>query len=164
MRKRLGGKICTKFKPGNRFWELCSTAGRKPIFNDPEILWEKCTEYFQSVIDNPLIESKPFSFQGESWCEPVEKMQAMTINGLCIFLDIARPTWDDYYSKSEFSYICKKVEDVIRHQKFIGASAGLLNPMIIARDLGLKENTAIDHSSSDGTMSPNIIEIIPGGG
>ena len=41
---------------------------------------------------------------------------------------------------------------MIYEQKFTGAAAGLLNPNIIARDLGLADKT--DHASSDGSMSP----------
>jgi len=149
--------IKTRFKVGNRFWALRSSAGRNPIFTDPDTLWDKCCEYFQSVEDNPLIEAKPFSFQGASWCEPVEKMQAMTVRGLCIFLDINQQTWKNYKADPVFLGCCEKVEDIIINQKFTGASAGLLNPMIIARDLGLRENTSVDHSSTDGTMTPTSI-------
>jgi hypothetical protein len=41
---------------------------------------------------------------------------------------------------------------VIYEQKFTGAAADLLNPNIIARDLGLADKQ--DHQSSDGTMTP----------
>ncbi len=39
---------------GNRFWEQRSSHGRKPIFEDPEQLWEAACEYFEWVTDNPL--------------------------------------------------------------------------------------------------------------
>jgi hypothetical protein len=64
-------------------------------------------------------------------------MRAMTISGLCIFLDISRPTWVEYRAKEGFSSIVSRVDEIIRTQKFEGASADLLNPSIIARDLGL---------------------------
>ena len=48
--------------------------------------------------------------------------------------------------------VTKKVEQIIYNQKFAGATAGLMNPNIIARDLGLSDKT--DHTSSDGSMSP----------
>ena len=38
---------------------------------------------------------------------------------------------------------------VIRTQKFEGASAGLLNANIIARDLGLSDKTELEHGVTD---------------
>ena len=71
------------------------------------------------------------------------KMRAMTIGGLCIFLDIDRTTWIEYASREGFSQVTTRVEAVIRDQKFTGASAGLLNPNIIARDLGLADKSEV---------------------
>lgn len=144
---------------GNKYWLARSSHGRRPIFNTDDDLWDACCEYFQWVEDNPLVEAKPMAFQGESWDHEVHKMRPATLTALCTFLDIARPTWDDYCKKEDFSYVCAKVETMIRDQKFAGASAGLFNPMIIARDLGLRESTAVDHTSSDRSMTPQITAV-----
>jgi hypothetical protein len=66
-------------------------------------------------------------------------MRAMTIAGLCIFLDIDQTTWRDYGTKKDFSRVVTRAEEVIRSQKFAGAAADLLNANIIARDLGLTD-------------------------
>ena len=124
---------------GNQFWLQRSSHGRKPKFKNPDDLWDACCEYFQWVEDNPLYEDGLVTFQGAAKHEPLAKMRAMTITGLCIFLDIARSTWDAWRSVEAFSDIVTRVDEVIRTQKFEGASAGLLNPNIIARDLGLAE-------------------------
>ena len=68
--------------------------------------------------------------------------------GLCIFLDISQETWFDYSKKKDFSDVTKKIDKIIRTQKFEGASADLLNANIIARDLGLAERS--EHSGPDG--------------
>jgi hypothetical protein len=125
------------FIKGNQFWLARSRHGRNPIFKNPEQLWEGCLDYFQWVEDNPLKEQKATQFQGEFVKTNVNKMRAMTINGLCIFLDIDDSTWFDYAKKEDFSNVTKKAEKIIRDQKFAGASADLLNANIIARDLGL---------------------------
>lgn len=122
---------------GNQFWLARSRHGRNPIFKDPKQLWEGCLDYFQWVEDNPLKEEKATQFQGEFIKDTVDKMRAMTIGGLCIFLDIDESTWFDYAKKQDFSNITRKAEKIIRNQKFTGASADLLNANIIARDLGL---------------------------
>jgi hypothetical protein len=128
-----------QFMPGNRFWEARSTHGRNPIFASPGELWDAAAQYFDWVEANPLYEDKLTSYQGANTHEPVAKMRAMTISGLCIFLDIARRTWDEYRERADFLPVVTRVEEVIRTQKFEGAAADLLNPNIIARDLGLAD-------------------------
>jgi len=132
----------------NRFWEARSTHGRKPIFSSPDDLWEACLEYFQWVENNPLYEAKAFCHQGVVTIAHLPKMRAMTIEGLCIFLDISKPTWYDYAEKEDFSYVTTRVEEMIRTQKFSGAAADLLNANIIARDLGLADKSEL--SGKDG--------------
>lgn len=128
---------------GNQFWKARSSHGRTPIFATPDDLWNACTEYFEWVEQNPLWESKPFAFQGVVTVEAMPKMRAMTISGLCIFLDIGRSTWDEYKGRQDFSGVTTRVEEIIRTQKFEGASADLLNPNIIARDLGLADKSEV---------------------
>lgn len=133
---------------GNQFWKARSSHGRTPIFATPDDLWNACTEYFEWVEQNPLWESKPFAFQGVVTVEAMPKMRAMTISGLCIFLDIGRRTWDEYREREDYSPVTTRVEEIIRTQKFEGASADLLNPNIIARDLGLADKKEV--SGEDG--------------
>lgn len=132
-RKKPGGPV------GNQFWKARSKHGRDKIFSSPEILLEACKEYFEWVEANPLYEARPFAYQGKVIQEKVAKMRAMTIGGLCIFLDIDRKTWDNYRADNDFFPVINQVEEIIRDQKFTGAAADLLNPNIIARDLGLKD-------------------------
>lgn len=148
--------IKTRFKAGNKFWLARASSGRNPVFPTSEKLWDMCCEYFEWVDENPLYEAKAFSFQGESWVESIPKMRAMTKSALCMFLQVSETTWENYKAKPDFIWCCELAEKTIRDQKFTGASAGLLNPMIIARDLGLRETTAVDHSSADGSMSPKV--------
>ena len=143
---------------GNQFWLARSKHGRNPIFQDANILFDACQEYFQWVEDNPLIYSEVVKFQGEATLKDVPKMRAMTLDGLCIFLDIARKTWDNYRSRDDFLQVTAQVESVIRSQKFAGAAADLLNANIIARDLGLRDAKEI--SGPDGGAIPTKITII----
>lgn len=133
---------------GNRFWELRSSHGRKPVFESPEQLWNACCEYFQWVEDNPLWETKAMVVQGSPHQEPIAKMRAMTMEGLCLFLDIGTSTWHDYRNREGFSEVVTRAEQVMRTQKFQGAAADLLNPNIIARDLGL-----VDKKELGGKLS-----------
>lgn len=140
---------------GNQFWKARSKHGRDKIFSSPDVLWESCVEYFEWCEENPLFEVQAFAYQGVVTQEPIPKLRAMTIQGLCLFLDISLKTWNDYRNSEthkDFLQVVTRAESVIYQQKFTGASAGLLNPNIIARDLGLADKK--DHTSSDGSMSP----------
>ncbi len=128
---------------GNRFWMARSSHGRAPKFASAEILWDVCVEYFEWVEANPLWEDNLVSYQGATKHEPTAKMRAMTIAGLCIFLDIDQTTWGEYRSREGFSSVTSRVDDIIRTQKFQGAAADLLNPSIIARDLGLTDKSEV---------------------
>lgn len=137
---------------GNSFWEIRKTHGRDPIFSSPEQMWDDCCDYFKWTEDNPLLEEKAAQFQGVFVKDTIEKMRAMTIGGLCVYLGIGKTTWDDYKKKEGFPCIINEVEEIIRAQKFSGAAADLLNANIIARDLGLRDNK--DVTSNGGSMAP----------
>lgn len=132
------------FAPGNRFWEARSSAGPKPKFADPESLWAACVEYFAWTADNPLYEDRLVTFQGAATHEPVAKMRAMTIAGLCLFLDVTEQCWRLWRDeRPDLLAVIKRAETVIYQQKFTGAAADLLNPNIIARDLGLADKAEL---------------------
>lgn len=135
---------------GNQFWKARSSHGRSPKFESEDQLWDACVEYFQWVEDNPLLEEKIFHNQGQITRGTIAKMRAMTISGLCLFLDICENTWANYREKEDFMRVITRAEKIIYNQKFAGASADLLNANIIARDLGLKDKTEQEHSGVIG--------------
>lgn len=128
---------------GNKFWLQRSSHGRKPIFASPDDLWSAACEYFEWVEENPLIETKLFSYEGEIVEGEIPKMRAMTIQALCFFIGISRQGWSEYKAKQDFSYIVEEIEAVIFSQKFEGASGGFLNASIISRELGLADKQDI---------------------
>ena len=148
-----------QFQTGNQFWKMRETHGRNPIFETPEQLWVAACEYFQWVENNPLLEEKIFHAQGIITKDTVTKMRAMTISGLCIFLDIDRTTWENYRNNQDFFRITKEVEEIIYNQKFTGAAADLLNPNIIARELGLADKQQNEHTGVDGKPIAHSVEI-----
>lgn len=138
-----------RFLPKNEFWKVRSTHGRTPRFETAEMLADACEQYFQWVADNPLYEMKPFAYQGVVIQEPVAKMRAMTIGGLCLFIGVTQQHWQGWKREGSVSYrpdfvsVIGNVEDAIRQQKFEGAAADLLNANIIARDLGLADKSEV---------------------
>lgn len=135
---------------GNQFWKARTKHGRDKLFSSSEALWEACCEYFQWVEDNPLWDTKVTQYQGEVIDMPVAKMRAMTISGLCLFLDIDRSTWTAWKTEDDFSAIVARAEEVMYSQKLSGAAADLLNANIIARDLGLKDASTKEHTGPNG--------------
>jgi hypothetical protein len=133
---------------GNQFWKARSSHGRNPIFASPDALWEAACEYFEWVEANPLWEAKAFAHQGEVTIERLPKMRAMTIGGLCLFIDISQQAWSEYKQRDGFGEITRAIDAVIRDQKFSGAAADLLNANIIARDLGLADKS--EFTGKDG--------------
>lgn len=133
---------------GNSAWKARSSHGRKPIWTDPQVLYDSCLEYFDWVEENPLYEYRPVQSGGNHKMVKVPKMRAMTLGGLFVFLGIVKSTWNDYRVKTDFSNVAAFVEEVIREQKVTGAAAGLLNANIIAREVGLKDQSETDITSA----------------
>ena len=131
-----------------------STVGRSRMFETPDDLREACLEYLAWAHANPLIEEKHFSSQGQILTAKMKKPRAVTIVGLCLHLGIHRHTWQNYRISEEFDLVCDEIEDRMKQYKFENAVAGLMNPTLIARDIGLVDKQEIDLSSKDGTMSP----------
>ena len=131
---------------GNKFWKARAKHGKDKMFADPLLLWEVCCDYFQWVEENPLIEMRPFAYQGVVIQEPVPKMRAMTQSGLCLFLGVSEQMWRDYRQYKDFVEVTTRVDSIIYEHKFTGAAADLLNPNIIARDLGLSDKQQVDNT------------------
>ena len=148
-----------QFQKGNKFWLARSSHGRNPIFSNPEQLRNACYEYFEWVENNPLYEEKIFHAQGVITKDTVAKIRAMTISGLCLFLDICENTWTNYKKQPDFLSITLEVEKVIYNQKFAGAAADLLNSNIIARELGLADKQQNEHTGVDGKPIAHSVEI-----
>ena len=139
-----------------QLWEIgASRIGQPPCFNSPQEMLERALEYFQWCEEHPLGEHKIFAQQGEIIDGEVKHKRPYTQAGLCVYLGISEDTWRNYRDrKPDYFEVTKLITDAMYDQKFSGASAGLFNANIIARDLGLKDKSEIDHQSSDGSMSP----------
>jgi len=136
---------------GNQFWKARAKHGRDKIFSTPNQLWNAACEYFQWAEDNPL--QKAIIYQGVVTGQE-DLLRAMTISGLCIFLSVNNDYLTDFKDNldldekqgKDFSRVIKNIYEIIKTQKFEGASAGLLNPNIIARDLGLTDKKELSGS------------------
>jgi hypothetical protein len=127
------------------YWRGRGPRGKKPKFDSPEKLWDACVEYFEFVEANPLLEDKAMG-GGEAGPAHTDlrKMRAMTIAGMCTFIGCSQRAWQEWaVERADLKETIELVDQIIRTQKFEGAAAGMLNPVIIARDLGLTEKSEI---------------------
>jgi hypothetical protein len=125
---------------GNKYWKFRDKHGRDFKYT-PDELWEEAKLYFEWIETNPLKEEKGFAFQGVITKESFNKMRAMTKVGFCLFADISMDTFDNYAKNDDFIGVITRISNIIYSQKFEGAAAELLNPNIIARDLGLRDES-----------------------
>lgn len=137
---------------GNQYWRLIDPdkLGRDPRFATPKELWEECKEYFEWIDNTPIIETETTTSGKSISTKEKEHAKPYTWEGLYAYLGVCN--LHHYKEKEAFSNIISHISNIIYSNKFEGASVGLFNSNIIARDLGLKDRT--DLTSSDGSMSP----------
>lgn len=146
---------------GDSAWEAAELQGRgfgrPPKYETAEQLWETIMGYFKWVKSNPLKVAEVKSFKDDSWDHMKPVQRPMTIVGMCTFLGIDDSTWRGWRDpkgrgyRADFSAIIERAERIIRDQKLEGALAGLYNPTIVSRVLGLSEQVDVK-----GTVNINI--------
>lgn len=124
---------------GNKFWTLrkdLTETGKKLTPGD---ILVKSQEYITRCATDPL---KQQDFRGKDIVEvSLDKMRAMSLEGLYFHLDISKDTWQNWKKDSKYLAIITRVENLMFTYNFEGASANLLNQNIIARKLGIADNT-----------------------
>lgn len=154
----------------NQFWRKRTKHGRDKLFKTPQILWEAACEYFKWVDDNPIMvwEQRRMGFRKGPGRKP-DRLQAIpmqrpyTMGAFCIFIDVGpRYFWEfeatnqrvinDETSTPEakelakgFSTVIDAIVNATKEQKFSGASVGIFNAQLIARDLGLIDRKEMEH-------------------
>jgi len=148
------------YEAGNQFWKVRSKHGRDKIFATPQILLEAAQEYFMWCDQNPFCEITAMKGPKKIEIVNLPKMRPYTIMGLCIFLGVNTMYLRDFEMlidrkgenvtemDKDFSRILAYIKETIYTQKFSGAASGFFNPVIISRDLGLREQTENKHETN----------------
>jgi hypothetical protein len=134
---------------GNQYWRLAHDFKKPKKFKPDEII-KKAIEYAIWCEENPLHELKVFGTGVEI---EVPKMRAMTAQGFCLFANLTTKTFYEYEKEEAYCNIITRVKELFYTQKFEGAAADLLNPNIIARELGLKDTQEIDHLNNGNSFN-----------
>lgn len=144
---------------GNQLWQLSAKKildGRRS-FQWPHELLEELVNYFNWIQDNPLNEAKLTSFQGTNALENLPKMRAVTQQSMYLYCGISRSKWGDYRLGNDiegFKEVVEWAEDMMHSINFEGGASGLLNAMLVARQLGLAERTEL--TGRDGGPMENV--------
>lgn len=131
---------------GNQFWKLRSKHGRDTLFASPELLWEAACEYFEATDARKWTKK---DWVGKDAMEVSRETETpYTLTGLYLYIGCSTQYFRDFKKtcSQDFSLIVTRIEQIIYTQKFEGASVGAFNANIIARDLGLKEQTEVEQT------------------
>lgn len=108
---------------GNKFALGLTTNGRPPIFETPEEMEVKCSEYFQECAD---------------------KDSKATITGLALFLGFeSRQSLYDYKEKKDFSYILKRATLAVENSYELGGTAF---DIFALKNMGWKDKQEVDYT------------------
>lgn len=153
---------------GNQFWKLRSKHGRDKLFATPKLLWEAACEYFQWVDENPFIESKPMVVSnGGNAGSSIEMAEIpvkrpYTLEGLCLYCHCTSSYFRTFKStikeeNKDFLTVIHEIEETVANQQFSGAASGFFNANIIARKLGLRDQTDVNVTDN----RKNVDELFP---
>jgi hypothetical protein len=138
------------------FWKRRSKHGRNKLFESPELLLESALEYFQWCDNNPWIKTKSGSNSNGSFIEEQPTQRPYSKMGWFVYIGCS-DSWLREFKKTannDFLLVIEQIETIIANQQWEGASVGAFNANIIARTLGLKDqtentNTNINHNSKE---------------
>jgi len=140
----------------NQYWKLAND-WKKPKRYQPDEILDKAKEYAYWCENSPLYELKVF---GTGVKIKVPKMRAMTIQGFCLFCNMASSTFYEYEKQEAYTEIIARVKDLFYSQKFEGAAAEFLNANSIARELGLSDRNELTGANGKPLITSIQIEII----
>lgn len=141
---------------GNEYWKLRAKHGRDKLLASPDLLWESACEYFQYITDNPIETKETKAKPNGKEVTTIEHRRPFTWEGLELFLDIdTLRNYKTAESHKDFLQVITRIEKVIYSNKFEGATSGIFNANIIARDLGLRDRS--DMTTNDKEIQGVII-------
>lgn len=147
---------------GNNYWQFRNKHGNNHSYT-PDGLWDEAISYFEYMKDsvwNRKESIKSGDLAGTTMDIPNSK--PMSISSFCLFADICEDTFNNYLKKEgyeDFFGVTKVIKTNIETQQFEGATIGAFNANIIARKLGLSEQTDITSGGEKIQSTPSAINV-----
>lgn len=140
----------------------------------PQEIIEGAIEYFEWNEENPIITEEHSHFKGEAIPYDVNKKRAVSLGRCILRLGLCHQTWCNYKKLEEEKHgelaaayfaACNWVEEAIRTIKLEDAHAGLMNPAIVMRELGLRDAQKLVTDDGEGGDAPmNPVVFLPSNG
>ncbi len=150
-------------------WQFARLHSGQPPAYTPAALWDKACEYFAWCEANPWYRHDVVKVAGKNFGKQVKTSvgRPYTVSGFCIFAGISEQTFMNYtqgIGYAEYFGYCDQIRQIIRNQKFEGASIGAFNANLIARDLGITEKVDTNLANKDDKplQVAGTLEVKPG--
>lgn len=142
--------------------DVMGKGGREAAFVDPERLLQVFKDYVQWSDENPILEHD-IKVEDKTLVDVhKEHRRPWTLHGFCMYIGLHTGWWKDFkqsktFKEKQFYSVFAAIENACYWQKFDGAAVGTYNATIIARDLGLRDETNMtlnDQREQTGGLFP----------
>ena len=142
----------------SRFWKPRATRTGKARIEKAEHLWRAACRYFDWTENTPLKDMEAIKFQGEVKFVEVPKMRLMTIDSLLLFLGLDDEAWHQLKQDKHYTSTISRIERVIKTQNLAGATVGIFNPTLVARELGFSDSSDTGNKLTGAASEPSAAE------
>lgn len=121
-------------------WEMMID-GVQAMNSTPEDLWQGSLKYFKWCDDHPIHKPEVLRsgiMAGKMIYVPTQR--PYTISALCLHLGITREYIYDAINSDDqnaFSFVARRIVEIIHTQKLELAIAGVYNPIVVSKELGI---------------------------
>ena len=133
---------------GNKYYMLRSSSGRDKEFKTPVELWDAFLEYKEHTDDNPIIILDAVKSGADAgMLIQIPHARPYTLKAFASYIGLTELGLRNYgtlESHKEFFTVYTRIKEITDNNKFEGAAVGIFNANIIARDLGLTDNSSMN--------------------
>ena len=148
----------------NKKYSDITTLAKNRIMT-PEQLFDLAVKYFSWAEDNAIKAAETASFQGVVTENLVHKPRVFTLTGFCLYCGVTSSAIEKWRKSAGYDEVMVFIDSVIREQKYQLAASGIVNPVMISKELGIdkpQEITISNNSSANDvdTMKEAIESVI----
>lgn len=139
---------------------LTAPVGTHATWTDPAAMLARVRQYFDYVITNHFVTEKIQTVGKQVARVPEYKRRTPSLSGLCVFLGIDNSnTWARYKSLNNgLGRVCRWAYQILYEEKTMLANAGLANPILVARMLGISDKVETETKDVTPPEAPKQID------